>query len=84
MHIAIADAETKLADLVARAATGEEVVITRGNEPPVRLVPDRRKPTQEEKLAAFTDLENAGARTEFGADAAHCADFLYDDDGLPA
>lgn len=44
----IAEAKSKLSELVARAEAGEEVIIARGGKPVVRLVatepPKRRKP----------------------------------------
>ena len=84
MQVTLAEAAANLHELAARAAAGEEVVVTRGNEPSLRLVPDRRRPTREEKLAALDAWENAGARATPGPDAARSADFLYDDHGLPA
>lgn len=37
-------AKTELSRLIERACAGEEVVIARGKEPVVRLVPIRREP----------------------------------------
>ncbi|WP_375428686.1 type II toxin-antitoxin system Phd/YefM family antitoxin [uncultured Sphingomonas sp.] len=84
MQVSLVEAATHLSELAAHADAGEEVVLTRGNHPPLLLVAQHRRPTREEKLAALDDLENAGARATPGPDAAHCADFLYDDYGLPA
>ena len=39
-------AKSELSRLIERACAGEEVVISRGNEPIVRLVPVDRKPPQ--------------------------------------
>lgn len=84
MHVTLAEAAANFPELAARASAGEEVVVTLGNQPSLRLVTDRRRPTREEKLAALDAWENAGARATPGPDAAHAADFLYDDYGLPA
>ncbi|MGH9162235.1 MAG: type II toxin-antitoxin system Phd/YefM family antitoxin [Vicinamibacteraceae bacterium] len=37
--VSIADAKARLAELVQRAARGEEIVITRNGKPQARLVP---------------------------------------------
>ena len=43
--VTIHEAETQLSALIDRAAAGEEIVITRGEEPVVRLAPvEKRKP----------------------------------------
>ncbi len=39
----IARAKAQLSELVERAERGEEVIITRGNKPVVRLVPLRKR-----------------------------------------
>jgi len=88
MHLPIVEAKAKLSELVRRAKAGEEIVLTRHGEAEVRLVPveRKRKPTREEKIALLEQLRGA-AKTRGphdGPDAAHSADFLYDEDGLPA
>jgi len=40
------EAKTHLSRLIARATAGEEIVIARGREPVVRLVPIRTAPTR--------------------------------------
>lgn len=39
MIVKVHEAKTNLSKLIARAEAGEEVIIARGNEPAVRLVP---------------------------------------------
>jgi len=85
MDVPISTAGIRLEDLVRRAEAGEEIVLTRHGEAVVTLNP---------VLKAKTDVE--GRRTtlrrflgiakddkELWPDAAHSADFLYDEDGLP-
>jgi len=86
MHLPIVEAKAKLSELVRRAKAGEEIVLTRHGEAEVRLVPveEKRKPTREEKRALQEQLRAAGRKSRQGPSAARSADFLYDDDGLPA
>jgi prevent-host-death family protein len=83
MHIAVSDAKAKLTDLVRRAEAGDEVILTRHGQPAARLVPIARKPSDAEREALLDALHGAGKR-DFGPDAARAADWLYDDNGLPA
>jgi prevent-host-death family protein len=86
MDVAISEAKAQLTDLVRRAEAGEDVVLTRHGHPAVRLVPVKRKPTPEEKRAVLKRLTGVakGMPEWEGVTAATAADFLYDDDGLPA
>lgn len=83
MQISLTDAKAKLTDLVRRAEAGDEVILTRHGQPAVRLVPIARKPSVAEREALLDALHGAG-KGDFGPDAAHAADWLYDDNGLPA
>ena len=83
MQISVSEAKGKLTDLVRRAKSGDDVVLTRHGQPEVRLVPVARVPTREKKRALLEALRGSG-KGEFGPDAARSADFLYDDRGLPA
>lgn len=83
MHISVTDAKGKLTDLVRRAEAGDEVILTRHGHPAIRMVPVVRKPRREDRERLLDELQGAG-RKDFGADAAHAADWLYDDNGLPA
>jgi len=45
-RVTIHEAKTQLSRLIARALAGEDVVISRGNEPVVRLVPVAAAPVE--------------------------------------
>ncbi len=87
MHISISHAKAQLTDLVRRAEEGEEVILTKHGHAAVRLTPMSAKPrlTPEEKRRILEEIRFSAARMASpGPDAAHSADFLYGDDGLPA
>ncbi|MFW2829842.1 type II toxin-antitoxin system Phd/YefM family antitoxin [Sphingomonas sp. ID0503] len=87
MQVSVSDAKAQLTELVRRAEAGEEVVLTRHGKPAVRLVAaERPRLTKEDKLARLRALRGAAKDTPGfqGVDAAHSADFLYDERGLPA
>ena len=86
MDVAISEAKAHLTDLVRRAEAGEDVVLTRHGQPAVRLVPVRPKPNPARKRALLKRLTGVaqGLPEWEGVTAATAADFLYDDDGLPA
>lgn len=86
MQVTLAEAAANLPELAARAEAGEEIVLTRGDAPHARLVVDRRKPTPEEKRAVLERFRGvAKGKPEWeGVTAATAADFLYDENGLPA
>lgn len=83
MEVAISEAKGQLSELVRRAEAGDEVILTRHGRGAVQLVPVRSKPTAEQKRALLEALKGS-AKGSFGPDAARAADFLYDEDGLPA
>jgi prevent-host-death family protein len=90
MHVSVTDAKGRLTDLVRRAEAGDEVVLTRHGQPAVRLTPVSQQISAEERraqrravLEAFRGCLKGKPGFE-GIDAAHAADFLYDDRGLPA
>jgi len=84
MHISLTDAKAKLTDLVRRAEAGEEIFLTRHGQPVISLTPVKRKHTQEERDAAVRELQQAfAAAGPWDTDAAHSADFLYDENGMP-
>ena len=84
MNISVSEAKAQLTDLVRRAEAGENVVLTRHGEPVVRLVHVRTETQRAERRKKLLALSAEMARTKLpGPDAAHAADFLYDDDGLP-
>lgn len=83
MKIAVKDAKAELSGLIARAANGERVVITKRGKPvaEIRPVHDRNTPIQRH-VAAKRIIE--GAKSTERTPAARSADFLYDDEGLPS
>lgn len=83
MHVSVAAAKAQLTELVRRAEAGDEVVLTRDGQPAVRLVPATKATSAEQRWRLLEDLRGS-ATNRFGPDAAHSADFLYDDFGLPA
>ena len=83
MQISLTDAKAKLTELVRRAEAGDDIILTRHGQPAARLVPIARRPSDGEREALLDALHGAGKR-DFGPDAAHISDWLYDDNGLPA
>jgi prevent-host-death family protein len=89
MDVAITHTDPALADLVRRAEAGEEVVLTRDGKPVARVVPvspARPMPSPEERLAIIREVQAAVRAKNLppGPPAERAADFLYDEDGLPA
>lgn len=86
MEIALSKAKARLSELGARADRGEEVVITRRGNSPLRLVSDQRQPTKAERWATLEQLFGAAKDAPGMKDvsAADADKFLYGDDGLPA
>jgi prevent-host-death family protein len=82
MKISVSDAKAQLTELVRRARAGDEVILTRHGQAVVRFVPIEQAPTRERKKALLEALRGSAGKD--GPDAARSADFLYDDDGLPA
>lgn len=94
MRISVTEAADHLADLLRRAAAGEEIVLTEDGRPVGRLaaippaepaVSGRAPPeVQARRRAIIEALQDSAARTARpGPDAARSQDFLYDEDGLP-
>jgi prevent-host-death family protein len=91
MNVSITDAKAQLPELVRRAEGGETVVLTRHGHPAVELKPvaksSVRELTPEEKEARYRAImdisRRAAAKATPGPDAAHSADYLYDENGLP-
>lgn len=86
MNVSLTHAKAQLTDLVRRAEAGEEVVLTRHGRPVAKLVQTLRPPlTPEDRLRIIDEIvESARGKATPGPCAARAADFLYDDDGLPA
>ena len=84
MRISVTEAKGLLTELVRRAESGEEVVLTRHGNPAVRLVPVRSVPDKESRAAMLEKVRASGAaKATPGPSAARSQDFLYGDDGLP-
>ena len=86
VQLSVTEAKARLTDLVRRAEAGDEVILTRRGQPAVRLVPvitDAVREKRRKILEAMRGIAKDAPGFE-GVDAAHSADFLYDDKGLPA
>ncbi|MFA5121880.1 type II toxin-antitoxin system Phd/YefM family antitoxin [Zavarzinia sp.] len=84
MRISVSDAKGQLTELVRRAESGEEIVLTRHGQATVRLVPVVQPMDRAGRRALLRSVRQAAAgRLLPGADAARSQDFLYGDDGLP-
>ena len=84
MRISVSEAKGQLAELVRRAETGDEVVLTRHGKATVRLVPVQPQPNADARSAVIAAVQAAAEnKRTAGASAARSQDFLYDDDGLP-
>lgn len=76
---------TELDDLARRAEAGEEVVLTRHGQAVVTLNPVAKSKISvaEKRNSLRSFLGIAKDDRDLWPDAAHCADFLYDEHGLP-
>ena len=84
MQISVTDAKGQLTELVRRAESGDDVILTRHGHPAVRLVPVVTLPDRRSRRALLDAVRgDAAARAVAGPDAARSQDFLYGDDGLP-
>jgi prevent-host-death family protein len=80
----VTEAKGQLTDLVRRAETGDEIILTRHGHPAVRLV--AIKPVADaksRKMLLDSVRASAAKKAEAGPSAAHSQDFLYGEDGLP-
>jgi len=87
MEISVTQAKAQLTDLVRRAEAGEEVVLTRHGQEVARIKGSSARPARDpeamRRLLSEVRASAAGKITP-GPGAARSADFLYDEDGLPA
>jgi prevent-host-death family protein len=84
MLISVSDAKGQLTELVRRAESGDEVVLTRHGKAVARLVPVSEMPTAIERRTLLDNVRASGPKSATpGPDAARSQDFLYDEDGLP-
>ena len=85
MNVSLTDAKAQLTELVRRAEAGEDVVLTRHGKPAVKLEPVVAVVRPEDRERIIDEIvERARGKATPGPCAARAADFLYDDDGLPA
>lgn len=85
MQVSVSDAKGQLTELVRRAESGEEVILTRHGQAVVRLVPVRQVRDESTRRRLLEEVRRSGARkATAGPDAAHSQDFLYSEGGLPA
>ena len=84
MRIPVSEAKGQLTELVRRAETGDEVVLTRHGRATVRLVPVQPRPNADVRRAVIAAVQAAASdKRTAGATAARSQDFLYGEDGLP-
>lgn len=84
MQISVTDAKGQLTELVRRAESGDEIILTRHGHAAVRLVPVKAATDRKSRRILLDAVMNsAAAKAAAGPDAARSQDFLYDDDGLP-
>ena len=84
MRVSVSDAKGQLTELVRRAESGDEVVLTRHGKETVRLVPVQPRTDAAARRALIAAVQAAAAgKRQDGPGAARSQDFLYDDDGLP-
>jgi len=90
MHVSVTDAKAQLTALVRRAEAGEEVVLTRHGHRTFRLVPATAAESAEERKTRRRAILKAvrgsakGMPGFEGVTPPAPADFLYNDEGLPA
>jgi prevent-host-death family protein len=86
MRVSVSEAKAQLTDLVRRAEAGDEVILTRRGEPTVRLVPVATETIRERRLRIIDEVIEAARKRgpDGGPCAARSADYLYDENGLPA
>ncbi len=85
VEIPISEAKAHLAELVRRAETGDDIVLTRHGQPVARIAAFRKRAsTAEERKARLDRLVASWTnKPKPGPSAARSQDFLYDENGLP-
>lgn len=84
MEISVSDAKGQLTDLVRRAESGDEVILTRHGQAAVRLVPVRAPVSRAARRKLLDAVRAAVAgKAAAGPNAARSQDFLYGDEGMP-
>lgn len=84
MKVSVSEAKGQLTELVRRAETGDEVILTRHGRAAVRLVPVIASVGPEARRALLEEVrKSASVKAAAGPVSARSQDFLYGDDGLP-
>ncbi|WP_370690177.1 type II toxin-antitoxin system Phd/YefM family antitoxin [Phenylobacterium sp.] len=84
MRISVTEAKAQLTELVRRAESGEEVILTRHGQAAARLTPVRTQPDPRTRRAIIDAVRRAGAaKASPSPSAERSQDFLYGEDGLP-
>jgi prevent-host-death family protein len=84
MKVSLSEAKGQLTELVRRAETGEDVVLTRHGHAVVRLVPVKAALDKKLRRTILDGARSSGAsKAKAGPCAARSQDFLYREDGLP-
>lgn len=84
MKISVTEAKGQLTELVRRAEAGEEIILTRHDQPAARLVPAKAALDRKARRKLLQAVRASGAsKASAGPDAARSHDFLYDENGLP-
>jgi antitoxin (DNA-binding transcriptional repressor) of toxin-antitoxin stability system len=85
MEVPVEAVGPDLMELVRRAEAGEEIVLTRDGRSVARLGPVQARPLTPEQRGRIIDeiVQEARGRALPGPDAAHAADYLYNEFGLP-
>jgi prevent-host-death family protein len=84
MQVSVTDAKGQLTELVRRAESGDEIILTRHGHAVVRLVPVKEVLDGRSRRALLDAARKSGsAKAIAGPNAARSQDFLYGDDGLP-
>ncbi|MBA4208419.1 MAG: type II toxin-antitoxin system prevent-host-death family antitoxin [Parvibaculum sp.] len=84
MRVSVSDAKGQLTELVKRAESGDEVILTRRGHEVARLVPITVLPSAQSRRALMERVRiDAAGKARSGPDAARSQDFLYDEGGLP-
>ena len=85
MRVTLTEAAVRLPEFANHVEAGGDVVLTRGDARPLRLVLDPCKPTSEELRMLLERLRGVAKQKPGWEDitAATAADLLYDENGLP-
>ncbi len=84
MEIPVSEAKALLTELVRRAESGEDVVLTRHGLPAVRLAPIVAGADRSARRQIMEAARRSGAaKAVKGALASRSQDLLYDEHGLP-